>query len=308
MPKETQDEIISHDIIMEYLDQLKSKKKIEIDDKIYEFWTKKSANSTEAEFKVKPLFSRLTSVSNGMSNDEETQVKLNKIDESIESLRSHLSALSYEQRDTLHEISKQVSRLSKIIDNLSTETHERLIPSTLDIDPQEYPLHRYIPIAIYLSEYNIEKVQYFILSLKEFLDHFEFKISDEYPPRIGSFWQKLTGKTKEAITSETMKDTLDSAKHALELATIEKAQSEINKNHADAAKNLLDSLKDFDNAAVQVGSILIVKNTNNGIPNVAMKTLSKDEIILLAKNQKLLGKPSQILDELSKHALDDKNT
>ena len=82
---------------------------------------------------------------------------------------------------------------------------------------------------------------------------------------------------------------------------IQEPQSIVDKNEAEAAAVLLNAIDDVTNAAIQIGSLLVVKtlDANNSVA-VRIRTLSSNEMIHLEKNQNLLTKPDHVLEELQR--------
>lgn len=72
-------------------------------------------------------------------------------------------------------------------------------------------------------------------------------------------------------------------------------QSEVNKNNRKAAKVLMDAVKDVPNAAMDMGSLVVVKTTIDGEPKVMIRNLTMDQLIQLDKNPDLLNKPFDLL-------------
>lgn len=75
-------------------------------------------------------------------------------------------------------------------------------------------------------------------------------------------------------------------------------------NQAEAVSKIIDSVKDIQNAAIKIGSILIVKTTVSNVPNIVVKNLSIKEMIGLERKPSLLRSPIDLLENLT--ALDNK--
>ena len=101
------------------------------------------------------------------------------------------------------------------------------------------------------------------------------------------------------VKTEEFQEKLGEAEYGLKLHTITKQQSEIDKNQAEAVSKIIDSVKDIQNAAIKIGSILIVKTTVSNIPNIAVKNLSLKEMIELENKPSLLRSPIDLLENLS---------
>ena len=79
---------------------------------------------------------------------------------------------------------------------------------------------------------------------------------------------------------------------AIELAVIEKAQSEVNKNNAEAAAAYLNSVKDIPEVAARFGSLIMIKLEINGRPQIITSALTTEQLIMLEKNLELMNEPA----------------
>lgn len=103
----------------------------------------------------------------------------------------------------------------------------------------------------------------------------------------------------KAANGEEAKELIVKGKKALELAYLDKIQSEVNKNNSEAAKSLMDAVKEFPNAAMKMGSLIIIKTTNGEIPNVIIMNLSMDQVIRLDKNPSIMNNPLEVINYLN---------
>jgi len=160
------------------------------------------------------------------------------------------------------------------------------------------------PIEIYLDTNNSEQIKKTYQSVLDFLKTKDFKVETELPDEKGSWFKRLFAKTQDLVKTEEFQEKLSEAEYGLKLHTITKQQSEIDKNQAEAVSKIIDSMKDIQNAAIKIGSILIVKTTVSSVPNIAVKNLSLKEMIELESKPSLLRSPIDLLENLT--ALDNK--
>lgn len=105
------------------------------------------------------------------------------------------------------------------------------------------------------------------------------------------FFRSFIPKTEETAAS--------SVKDALEIMTIDKVKAESDAVLAAAVAGLISSLQNESHAAVRVGTILIVKNTEpNSNSTITTCTLSPFQSKRLDKEPELLKSPSTLLDSL----------
>ena len=226
--------------------------------------------------------------------------KLEEINSNIELLKATVEKSHYKHNESILEISEKVDQVLSKTASLSAEKHERYIPQSFGIDINEYPVSKFIPVKVYLSEHPQENISEVIDSIGMFIDSIGFLFSDEFPSKRGSWWKSWFGKSKEVMTSEEFTDRLKKGERAIELATLDKVQSEVNKNNSEAASNLIGALADVENAAIQIGSLLLVKVTNSNTSSIHTRQLTNKEMILLEKNQSLLHQPTTIIEQLER--------
>ncbi len=89
-------------------------------------------------------------------------------------------------------------------------------------------------------------------------------------------------------------DAIRKIKHAVELAKIQKVQSEINKNNFEAASSFLNSTKEFENICTFMGSLAIVKHG----ADLKIIELSTDQMMYLEDNPHLKINPGEFLNVL----------
>ncbi len=58
----------------------------------------------------------------------------------------------------------------------------------------------------------------------------------------------------------------------------------------------MDAVKDAPNAAMSMGSLVIVKTTTDGVSRVMIRNLTMEQVIQLDKNPDLLNKPLELLN------------
>ena len=233
-----------------------------------------------------------------LNDEEESLNKLDEINKSIELLSATIKKSQYEQNQALLVLNEKIDKVIFKTTSLSAEIHERLIPESFGIDPDDYPISKFIPIKVYLSEYPDSHITEIITAIGEFIDSLGFLFVDEFPSQRGSWWKSWFGKSKEVMTSEEFTDRLKKGERAIELAALDKVQSEVNKNNAEAASNLIGALDNYDNGALQIGSLLLIKVTNGGTKSIHTRQLTNKEMILLEKNPSLIRQPTLIIEKL----------
>lgn len=128
-----------------------------------------------------------------------------------------------------------------------------------------------------------------------------FEISEEGKIKQGSwFKEKVVYKIRNVFRSKEAKELFDKAKKAIELQQLEVHQSQVNKNNAEAAAALLTAVKDVPFFATKMGSLVIIKITDqNGKEQVITRLLTTEETIFYDQNSALLNNPIELLNSLN---------
>jgi len=144
-----------------------------------------------------------------------------------------------------------------------------------------------------LAEKVFEKTEnYFYLS--------GFEIIKDGEIQQGSWLKrKLKYKIRNPFKSEPVKEIIDKTKYGVELQFLDKVQSEVNKNNAEALAAMITAIKDVPNYVGQLGSILIMKSTDsNGIVQLKTIELTTEQMIFLKRKSSLLNHPLTLLINL----------
>jgi hypothetical protein len=160
-------------------------------------------------------------------------------------------------------------------------------------------IRQMIPVHIYINEDDPNRIYTIYQSVLDFLDVLGFETTIDFEAKKGSWWKEWISTSKKAMTSKEVTDRLKEAEYAVEVNTILKPQSEVEKNQSEALLNILKSLEGTHHGVIRIGSLLVVKVTNKeGEVNVQVRTLNILELHTLNKHPELLNQPQQILSEL----------
>lgn len=166
---------------------------------------------------------------------------------------------------------------------------------SLGIDTAAVPLPRLLPVRIHLTR-PPESEHAFLDALRQFADIMGFVLSIEYSPELGSWLKRLFLRTREFLTQEEVRERAALGEKALEVALLGKAQAEMDLNRAQGAAAILAALQPDENAAVQIGTILLVRYTDEeGKSQTRVQTLTQRELLHLEKHQELLDRPRELL-------------
>jgi tetratricopeptide (TPR) repeat protein len=115
----------------------------------------------------------------------------------------------------------------------------------------------------------------------------------------GSIWRRARAIRKNGLTGDEVRSRLVKIERALELAYLDARQADVDARTAEAVTRLIVSLGDVPNACLRVGSILIVKYSEDGAPVVLTRNLSQIEIRALERLPEIQTNPRRVLDALA---------
>lgn len=155
-----------------------------------------------------------------------------------------------------------------------------------------------IETQIYLDTDNIKIAEDFYSALLNFLEKFDFRITKEDPPKIGSWYKRLWGKFVKALTHKEVTSRVDQIERALQLKHVDKVQSEVDLNYAEAVARLNESTQNIPNYAILLGSLLYAKSTYNSEVRIFVQVLTQEQIKIVKQNQNLLTKPFELINRM----------
>lgn len=148
---------------------------------------------------------------------------------------------------------------------------------------------------IYLDTNNLDLAENYFFTLKSLFVIHGFEFKDDGIFKKGSWIRdKIAFIFKSIGTHFEPDEAIRKVKHAVELAKIQKVQSEINKNNFEAAAAFLNSTKEFENICTFMGSLAIVKHGTD----LNIIELSTDQMMHLEDNPQLKINPGELLKEL----------
>jgi hypothetical protein len=204
----------------------------------------------------------------------------------------------------IEHLASRVSRAENVSMALSSTTHEWLAAQSLGIDASNTKLSRFLPLRVYLSHTPRNAIEDVTRALGNLLSAFGFEISDEFPAVTGSWYKRMFAKTKDVLTQPEVTQRLEKLERAVDLRGLGQPQAEIDAKQSIAVSQLLVAVKDVPNCALQVGSIILIKETlPDQKSSIHVRTLTQSQLIFLENNQNLLRSPSDLLKQLSNYDL-----
>lgn len=151
-----------------------------------------------------------------------------------------------------------------------------------------------INCEIYLDTDDITVAENFYKSFLNVLETVDLDLSKESPAVIGSWYKKFWLNSKN-FTNKEIATRLEKVERGIELQYIDKVQSEVDLNIANAIGILLTSTKDIPQFSSLVGSLLFAKVTVNGEPRIFAQTLTQEQLRILRDTPSLLQNPSMLI-------------
>lgn len=205
----------------------------------------------------------------------------------------------------VHELSRDVDRLTKEASAIRQETYENFVIDTMGLDHTKIAQTRYAPVRVYISEDSPKLVEVVEQAVKAYTEQLGFTPSTEYPPEKGSWFKKWIAKSKKALNSDEAEDAFKKGKRAIELTTLDKQRAEVNRENALAAGEFIKSIENVPNAVAQFGSLLIIKTKDkDGECSVMSRVLTEREMEFIESNQEIMKDAGNLLDKLSQVKID----
>ena len=149
---------------------------------------------------------------------------------------------------------------------------------------------------IYLDTNKKELAEVYFRTLKKLFECHGFEFVDNGIFRKGSWIiEKIKFIFKPISKHFEPDEAIRKIKHAVELAKIQKVQSEINKNNFEAAAAFVSMSDNFESSAVFMGSLVMVKHNKD----LKIIELSTDQMIFLEDNPQLRNNPVLFLEQYS---------
>lgn len=155
---------------------------------------------------------------------------------------------------------------------------------------------------LYLDTEDFETAELVFLAYISFVRSLGFEFTDEGEFFKGSWIRKGIKFFTDVRDSEEVNDLYEKGRKAIELASIEILQSEVNKNNAEAAAAFLNSVKDIPQAATRIGSLIVLKVQVNGEPQVITTVLTTEQLLVVESNPLLMTKPEELLSLITNEA------
>lgn len=237
-----------------------------------------------------------------VQNDSKSKIDTREMYFQVQYMSNVINLLQ-EQIQALYDTNAEkdilIQKQSEVIFEINSK-YKKLNEDTFDyIREKESNLStQYLNIEIYLDTDDPDNIFRIYSSILDFLKTIDFSLYIDLEAIKGSWWKRALAKSSKFLSSDDVTNRLKEAEYALEVQIL-KSQSEVDKNQSEALSNIMTSLKEIPNAAIRIGSLLVVKNTNEtGEVSLIVQTLNLEQLHLLNKRPSLLTQPKNILEQL----------
>jgi len=196
-------------------------------------------------------------------------------------------------------LGREITELKSKTASLQVDTHSLLAMQALGLPSDRIQSTRFVPIRAYIDQTPDGAIANLSAAINEVLSAYGFALADEFPEIKGSWFKKWFAKSKEVLSRPEVIERLEKIERAVELRAVDKPQADVDDKQASAIAKLIKCLDKVPNAAVQAGSVLVVKLTTANGPIIQARTLSQEEMIELENNQLLLQNPADVLVKLN---------
>lgn len=153
---------------------------------------------------------------------------------------------------------------------------------------------------LYLKTDNFLAAEDIYYNYKHFFETFGFEFIEEGHFKQGSWIKEnIIARFTRAKNSEEGQKVIYKAKKAIDLALIDKTQSEVNKNNAEAASALLKSMEQVDEGIAQLDTLFVVKTVIDGKTIVKVLMLNVDQMAQLNADKHLQNSPRDLLERFA---------
>jgi hypothetical protein len=156
------------------------------------------------------------------------------------------------------------------------------------------------PVRIYLSHATKKQIGEIKSAVKQLSRAFDLRMEREDPDQIGSWAKKWLFRFADFLTKPEIAKRLDKIERAFEITHLNGPQASVDEKQVAAISKLISAVKDVPNAAIQAGSILLVKTTINKRVSVTVRTLTVAGLHFLNTNPDSLNSPNKLLSTLSR--------
>jgi nucleotide-binding universal stress UspA family protein len=135
----------------------------------------------------------------------------------------------------------------------------------------------------------------------EFMNELGFELEGEKEPVYGSFSQILSYLSKKPKTKDDLKDIFQKGNEAFNANDLTQPISTSTLNLAKSAASILGIIENFDNAAIKLGQIIVIKQNKEGRNSLFVQTIPDSIAQQLDANPDLIKDINSLLELIRKN-------
>jgi cytoskeletal protein CcmA (bactofilin family) len=198
------------------------------------------------------------------------------------------------------EIGKAVKKAKEAISDSETNGENMVVTETASPFGKEgskAPQSRFIgTVLIGIPSADVEENQ--AEEIKKVCENFmqelgfQLEIFDE--PVLGSFYQKLTYVRKSSDSENDIRDLYKKGKECLETSLLNKGNTDAKSSLQNAADNLVQFFKQFNEFAVILGDIVLVQQAEDDVQSIAVEIIPEQLQTTLKKDAEMVKSPARV--------------
>jgi hypothetical protein len=221
--------------------------------------------------------------------------------------------------ETIESLRQRLDELTRTSDLTNFLTADAVWKVSVNASIEHSKMKRIVPVRVYLDDPRRESwpevfrdTGLVYNAIFRMLAAGGFRFQSELPEESGS-WRKYFGAISDWWgTDGDTKRRLAELEDAAKIVLLNKPSAEVTKLHAEAASSVIQQLKEFEDASIQIGNFMILKRTNSdGRKQIIAGPLSPDALKKLEENHIEQMKPENaqlLLEESGKAIAVDQDT
>jgi len=198
---------------------------------------------------------------------------------------------------TAHDLWVRISDLRREFREFTTEFWVAAAAGLLASVPAAR-IRRYLPFSLYLEQevlLDYDQGLRFESIISRISDALGFRRLITLEAHQGSWFSRWIARSRDFLSQPEVEERLGRLERAAELEILHKRQAQVDQVLAAAVGELLRACETQPNAVLQVGSMLVVKITDQrGVARLGVRTLPPDEAAELERSKDLLLSPADL--------------
>ncbi|WP_433264784.1 hypothetical protein ACQPZF_36070 [Actinosynnema sp. CS-041913] len=213
-------------------------------------------------------------------------------------MRSFPSSIAFRAMQGLDSLDRPAEVVSQVeLDSQAgvDASRQSIALASVEVLTEELAQH----LSVYLDTDDPNRVDIVLAALRGLYESEGLVMELLGEPKISSWWGRFRVRAREASKEDGVVQRVAKIEHAIEVVGLRQPMAVENSKQAEAVSALVASLEKIDNAVMMVGSVVMIKYTDDcGHQHLFTKTLSVAEVRAFEENQHLLASPQEALQHL----------